>query len=54
MNSEQLKSKLNSRFEYITREKENKTMSNNSETSLSSNQEYVALAGNTIDILSRI
>ena len=53
MNSEQLKSKLNSRFEYITQEKENKTMSDISETSLKSNQEYVALAGNTIDIIKQ-
>ena len=48
MNTEQLKSRLNSKIESITQERKNATMN---ETALTTEKGYIALKDNTIDII---
>lgn len=53
MNSEQLKRSLNSRFESMNKERENASMSVITDTSLTSDEGYIALRSNTIDIIKQ-
>ena len=50
MNTEQLKSRLNSKVESINNERKLKTMN---ETAIIANQGYIALKDNTIDIIKQ-
>ena len=50
MNTEQLKSRLNSKFESITQERKNEAMNENA---IIANKGYIALKDNTIDIIKQ-